>query len=139
MAGWRERRNLAGEIDGILASKTQDLVFERKDPSNVERERLHSSRNIQNHVILVAFLILLSNHGIVSLRPATKTDLPAWESLGSRLALGGVRIVRQIAVESALARRRRGYLAARRDEDGKADIRSNPDNVDRSSSPWPCA
>jgi hypothetical protein len=61
------------------------------------------------------------------------------ESLGSKFALGGARIVRRIAVESAIARRRRGYFAARRDEDGKADIRSNPDNVDRGSSTWPCA
>lgn len=61
------------------------------------------------------------------------------ESLGSKFALGGARIVRRIAVESAIARRRRGYFAAHRDEDGKADIHADPDVVRGSCSPRSCA
>ena len=61
------------------------------------------------------------------------------ESLGSKFALGGVCVVRRIAVESAIACAIRGYFAARRDEDGKADIRADPDIVRGSCSPRSCA
>lgn len=142
------------EIDGIKQVRSEVLVFERKSPVvlSKSKKRCDPLRNIQNREYLSESIECddaaeqsqpprrhLSCVSLLACLQATIIDEPAFGSPDSTFALCGAYIVRRIAVESVIACATRGEFAARGDQAGKADIRSCPDVVQESCSPWPCA